>query len=123
MNGVIYARYSSESQREESIEGQLRECNAFAEKHGINIIGTYIDRAFSAKTDRRPDFQRMIKDSSKKAFEMIIVPRIGRTLAVNENTFSCFSIENEECIGHAILFYMKVSFVLGNEIIVIEQVL
>ena len=80
-------------------------------------------RAFSAKTDRRPDFQRMIKDSSKKAFEMIIVPRIGRTLAVNENTFSCFSIENEECIGHAILFYMKVSFVLGNEIIVIEQVL
>ena len=123
MNGVIYARYSSENQREESIEGQLRECNAFAEKHGINIIGTYIDRAFSAKTDRRPDFQRMIKDSSKKAFEMIIVPRIGRTLAVNENTFSCFSIENEECIGYTILFYMKVSFVLGNEIIVIEQVL
>ena len=47
---------------------------------------------------------------------------IGRTLAVDENTFSCFSIENEECIGYTILFYMKVSFVLGNEIIVIEQV-
>lgn len=56
-------------------------------------------------------------------WEIRRVPRIGRTFAVNENTFSCFSIENEECIGHAILFYMKVSFVLGNEIIVIEQVL
>ena len=78
MNGVIYARYSSENQREESIEGQLRECNAFAEKHGINIIGTYIDRAFSAKTDRRPDFQRMIKDSSRKAFETIIVWKLDR---------------------------------------------
>ena len=56
-------------------------------------------------------------------WEIRRVPRIGRTFAVNENTFSCFCIENEECIGHAILFYMKVSFVLGNEIIVIEQVL
>ncbi len=78
MNGVIYARYSSENQREESIEGQLRECNAFASKHGIHIIGTYIDRAFSAKTDRRPDFQRMIKDSGKKAFETIIVWKLDR---------------------------------------------
>ncbi len=61
MNGVIYARYSSDNQWEESIEGQLRECKAFAEKNDIQIIGTYIDRALSAKTDNRPDFQRMIK--------------------------------------------------------------
>ena len=57
---VIYARYSSENQREESIEGQMRECYAFAKKNGISVVGEYIDRAFSAKTDRRPDFQRMI---------------------------------------------------------------
>ena len=66
MKAVIYARYSSESQREESIEGQIRECYAFARKNNISIIAEYIDRAFSAKTDRRPDFQRMIKDSAKK---------------------------------------------------------
>ena len=54
MNGVIYARYSSDNQREESIEGQLRECQAFAEKNDITILNTYIDRAFSAKTDNRP---------------------------------------------------------------------
>ena len=56
MTGVIYARYSSDNQREESIEGQIRENTAFAEKNGIVIIGPYIDRAVSAKTDNRPEF-------------------------------------------------------------------
>ena len=78
MNAVIYARYSSDSQREESIEGQLRECTAFAEKNGITILRHYIDRAFSAKTDNRPEFQAMIKDSNKKLFDMIIVWKLDR---------------------------------------------
>ena len=63
MTAVIYARYSSDNQREESIEGQIRECTAYAEKNGITVIKHYIDRAFSAKTDNRPEFQQMIKDS------------------------------------------------------------
>ena len=66
MNGVIYARYSSDNQREESIEGQLRESKEYAARNGITIIGTYIDRAFSAKTDNRPQFQQMIHDSYPK---------------------------------------------------------
>lgn len=78
MNAVIYARYSSDNQREESIDGQLRECGAFAEKNGMTVIGNYIDRALSAKTDNRPDFQRMIKDSAKKQFEVIIVWKLDR---------------------------------------------
>jgi len=75
---VIYARYSSENQREESIEGQMRECYAFAKKNGISVVGEYIDRAFSAKTDRRPDFQRMIKDSAKHNFNLVIVWKLDR---------------------------------------------
>ena len=78
MKGVIYARYSSDNQREESIEGQLRECKAFAEKNDIQIVETYIDRALSARTDRRPDFQRMIKDSAGKKFEVVIVWKLDR---------------------------------------------
>ena len=70
MKGVIYARYSSDNQREESIEGQLRECKAFAEKNDIQIVETYIDRGFSVRTERRPDFQRMIKDSAGKKYEI-----------------------------------------------------
>ena len=78
MRGVIYARYSSDNQREESIEGQIRENTAYANKNGIDIVGTYIDRAYSAKTDNRPEFQRMIKDSAKKSFDVVIVWKLDR---------------------------------------------
>lgn len=78
MKAVIYARYSSDNQREESIEGQLRECTAYCKKNGITILRTYIDRAMSAKTDHRPDFQRMIKDSAKGLFDVIIVWKLDR---------------------------------------------
>ena len=78
MRAVIYARYSSDNQTEASIEGQLRECMEFAERAGIDVIGNYIDRAFSAKSDHRPEFQRMIKDSYKHAFDCIIVWKLDR---------------------------------------------
>ena len=78
MNGVIYARYSSDNQREESIEGQLRECKEFANRNDIAIVDTYIDRAFSAKTDNRPSFQKMIRDSAKNQFDVIIVWKLDR---------------------------------------------
>ena len=78
MNGVIYARYSSHNQREESIEGQLRECKAFAERENIRIVGEYIDRAISGKTDDRADFQRMIRDSEKRNFSVVIVYKLDR---------------------------------------------
>lgn len=78
MKAVIYARYSSDNQREESIEGQLRECMEFASRAEIDVIGNYIDRALTAKTDNRPEFQRMIKDSYKHAFDCIIVWKLDR---------------------------------------------
>lgn len=78
MNGVIYARYSSDNQREESIEGQLRECKEYAERNGITILGTYIDRALSAKTDNRPEFQHMIKDSAKGLYDIALVWKLDR---------------------------------------------
>ena len=78
MTAVIYARYSSDNQRKESIEGQIRECTAYAEKNGITVIKHYIDRAFSAKTDNRPEFQQMIKDSGKKLFDVVLVWKFDR---------------------------------------------
>ena len=78
MTAVIYARYSTDSQREESIEGQIRECTAYAEKNGITIVKHYIDRAISAKTDNRPEFQQMIKDSDKKLFDIVLVWKLDR---------------------------------------------
>ena len=78
MTAVIYARYSSDNQREESIEGQIRECTAYAEKNGITVIKHYIDRALSAKTDNRPEFQQMIKDSEKRLFDIVLVWKLDR---------------------------------------------
>ena len=78
MNAVIYARYSSHNQREESIEGQLKVCNEFAKKNGYTIVGEYIDRALSGTSDARPDFLRMIDDSNKKGFEYVIVYQLDR---------------------------------------------
>ena len=78
MTAVIYARYSSDNQREESIEGQIRECTAYAEKNGITVVKHYIDRALFAKTDNRPDFQQMIKDSEKRLFDIVLVWKLDR---------------------------------------------
>lgn len=77
-NGVIYARYSSHNQREESIEGQLRECKAYAEREKITVTGEYIDRAISGKTDNRASFQKMIKDAEKGQFSVVIVYKLDR---------------------------------------------
>lgn len=78
MRAVIYARYSCDNQREESIEGQLRECREFAARKGYTLVGSYIDRAVSAKTDNRPEFQRMVKESSGGLFDMVIVWKLDR---------------------------------------------
>ena len=79
MKAVIYARYSSDNQREESIEGQVRECIAFAERKGYTVIHTYIDRALSGtRADNRPEFQQMISDSTLREFQYVIVWKIDR---------------------------------------------
>ena len=75
---VIYARYSSTNQREESIEGQIRECTDFAKRQDITIVGSYIDRALTGKTDARPQFQKMISDSGKQLFDIVIVYTLDR---------------------------------------------
>jgi len=78
-NAVIYARYSAGSkQTEQSIEGQLRVCTEYAEKNDLRIVGTYIDRKISGKTDNRREFQRMIDDSGKKIFEVVVMYQTDR---------------------------------------------
>ena len=75
---VIYARFSCHNQTEQSIEGQLHDCIQFAQKHNMQIVGQYIDRAMTATSDKRPDFQRMIADSSGKAFDTVLVWKLDR---------------------------------------------
>ena len=79
MNIVIYARYSSNTQNEQSIEGQLKTCYDFAKRNGYKIINEYIDRAISGTgADNRPSFQKMIADSAKRQFQAILVYQLDR---------------------------------------------
>ena len=71
--GVIYARYSCEKQREESIIGQIRECEEFARSKGIEIVDIYKDEAMSATNANRPSFQRMILAARSRTFDCVIV--------------------------------------------------
>ena len=75
---VIYARFSSHNQTEQSIEGQLRECYEYARRHDLTIEGEYIDRALTGTTDKRPSFLKMINDSKKKTFDYVLVYQLDR---------------------------------------------
>lgn len=78
MKAVIYARYSSDNQRHESIEAQIRAIKDYAEKNRIHIVKTYIDEAKSATTDNRPNFLQMIKDCEMGLFDAVIVHKLDR---------------------------------------------
>ena len=79
MKAVIYARFSSHNQREESIEGQVRACQRFAKEHDMTVIEIYADRGLSGlHADNRPEFQRMIADSDRHKFQALIMWNLDR---------------------------------------------
>ena len=75
---VIYARYSSDRQTEQSIEGQIRVCNDYAERNDILIVNSYIDRATTGTNDNRTEFQRMLRDSSNRSWDYVLVYKLDR---------------------------------------------
>lgn len=77
-NCVIYPRFSSHGQNEQSIEAQVRICKEFAESKGLNVINIYPEKARTGTNDNRPAFQRMISDAKSGAFQYIIVYMMDR---------------------------------------------
>lgn len=73
-----YARFSSDNQRTESIDAQLRAMNQFCKQQHWQVVATYTDEARSATTDNRPQFQQMIADSGKGIFDIILVHKLDR---------------------------------------------
>ncbi len=78
LRAAIYVRYSSHSQRDVSIDQQIRACRRFAERQNIEVVTVYEDRAFTGTNDKRPGFQRMIKDSAAGAWDYVIVYTLDR---------------------------------------------
>lgn len=88
MKAVIYARYSSDKQSEDSIEAQLRACKEYAQKKGFTVVGEYYDEAISGKTANRAQYQRMLRDCDKGIFQTILIhkyDRISRSLVEHVN--------------------------------------
>lgn len=119
-NAVIYARFSSHSQTEQSIEGQLRVCHEFAKRKGITVVGEYIDRALTGRSDDRPDFQRMISDAKKKAFQYVIVYKLDR-FARNRYDSAIYKHKLKQC-GVRVLSAME-NIGDNPESIILEAVL
>ena len=118
--GVIYARYSSSGQREESIEGQLRECHEYAERHNIAIVGEYCDHAISGTSDKRPDFQRLIKDSAKGQFSFVITWK-GDRFARNRYDSAVYKYRLQQ--NGVRILYAKESIPDGPEGNILESVM
>lgn len=77
-NAVIYARYSRDTQTEQSIEGQMRVCKDYAMRNEILIVDTYVDRAMTGTNDNRAAFQQMLKDSDNKQWDYVLVYKLDR---------------------------------------------
>lgn len=119
-NAVIYARYSSANQTEQSIEGQLRYCRNYAAQHGYTIVHEYIDRAQSGTTDNRPDFQQMIRDSAKKQFQFVIVWKLDRFA---RNRYDSAIYKNILKKNHVKVVSATEAIGEGSEAIILESVL
>lgn len=89
-DAVIYARYSSHNQREESIEQQVAECMSFAQANNLNIVEVYSDSAISGKTDKRAAFQRMLRDAAHGKFRVVIAYKSNR---IARNMFNALQYE------------------------------
>ncbi|MVB11358.1 hypothetical protein CAFE_20720 [Caprobacter fermentans] len=121
MKTVIYARYSEGgSQTEQSIEGQVRECQQYAKTHDLTIVDTYIDRHITGKTDHRPQFQKMIKDSSKRLFEAVLVWKTDRFA---RNRYDSAIYKNQLKKNGVKVFYAKENIPDGPEGIILESML
>ena len=75
---ALYARFSSDNQRSESIDAQIRAMKTYCEQHHFVIVETYVDEAKSATSDKRPAFQQMISDSSSRSFNILLVHKLDR---------------------------------------------
>lgn len=75
---VAYARFSSDNQREESIDAQLRAIRSYCNQKDYVLLDTYVDEARSATTDDRPSFQRMVRDAAAGNFSAVIVHKLDR---------------------------------------------
>lgn len=109
---VIYARYSSDKQTEDSIEAQLRACREYASNKQYQIIDTYIDEAVSGKTAARAQYQKLLRDCEKDKFEIILIHKYDR---IARNLLEHVNLEQKLKANNILLIATAQDFGLSNE--------
>jgi site-specific DNA recombinase len=78
LRAVIYARYSSDNQRDESIDAQVRLCKDYIKGKGYMLTQVYADEAVSGRTDDRAQFQKMLTDAKEGFFDVVVIDAVDR---------------------------------------------
>ena len=117
---VAYARFSSDLQREESIEAQIRAIKQYCEQHGFTLLTVYADRGISGTTDERPEFLKMIADAKKGKFDAVIVHKLDRFA---RNRYVSAIYKNELKKNNVKLFSVLENFQDNPESVILESVL
>ncbi|GBR23023.1 DNA resolvase [Kozakia baliensis NRIC 0488] len=90
MKVVLYARYSSDNQRDASIEDQLRACRGYADTQGWTIVDSYSDRAISGASLIRPGIQELITDANAGRFQILLTEAMDRLSRDQEDIAGLF---------------------------------
>ena len=90
MRAVIYARYSTELQREASIEDQVRLCRARIESECWSAGATYSDYAQSGATNLRPGYQQLLADARGGGFDVVVAEALDRLSRDQEHVAALF---------------------------------
>lgn len=117
---VIYARYSSHAQREVSIEQQVADCEAYARMHNLRVVKVYADKALSGTNDKRPQFQKMLKDAERGRWAYVVTWKVDR-FARNRYDSATYKYRLKK-YGVRVL-YAKEAIPEGPEGILLESVL
>lgn len=107
LNAAIYARYSSHAQNDASIEQQVAECEDFARAKGYKIVATYADRAMTGRSDRRPEFQKMMRAAEKREFQAVLAYKSNR---LSRNMLQALSYEEKLSKFGICVIYCKEEF-------------
>lgn len=119
-NAVIYARYSSHNQTENSIEAQVKAARRYAHTHKYNVIDVFADRAKTGTNDNREEFQRMLSQAEKHSFNVIIVWKVDRFGRNREE----IALNKYRCKKNGVrVEYVAENITSGPEGVILESVL
>jgi site-specific DNA recombinase len=120
MKAALYARYSSDMQRNESITAQIRDCQEYCRRKRYSVVKEYIDEAFTARNDDRPAFQQMISDAKAGVFNVIVFHKIDRN---SRDRYDYFHYKRVLAKAGVTIEYVEQNIDGSPESIILESVL